>query len=171
MGSFKNFLKEDSSADVLNAINHELSEMNDEEIDMLGAVLTDEFFDESDEYDEFMYSLEDVQHMIAELGAEFYDYILELIDDDAYSEKSELDEAVSRKMKQGSFNRKKRLFMTKSKAELRKTAQQRKRKNREDRSSNRAYRRANKKKIQSYQKSRALAIKKGKHNVKLRRKS
>jgi hypothetical protein len=81
----------------------------------------------------------------------------------------DLDEGVSRIMKQRNMNRKKRKYMSTSRAKLRRTAAQRKRANRMNKNKRKRYYRANKQKIAAYQKSRRAAIKKGKHKVKIRR--
>ena len=83
----------------------------------------------------------------------------------------ELKEGVSRRMGVKAFNKKKRKFMVLSVAALRKTKVQRKHKAIENRSKRKRYYNANKMKIAAYHKSREAAIEKGKHFVKLRRKS
>lgn len=93
-----------------------------------------------------------------------FDYVLDLANG-----KIKLNEAVSRIMKQKNMNRKKRKFMSLSKAKLRQSAAARKKKNRMTKAARKRYYRANKQKIAAYQKSRRSAIKKGKHKVKLRR--
>jgi Mg2+ and Co2+ transporter CorA len=81
----------------------------------------------------------------------------------------EMREAVSRIMKQKNKNRKKRKFMSNSKADLRKTKAKRKKDARLNKAKRKRYYRANKAKISAYQKSRSAAIKKGTHKVKKRR--
>jgi len=81
----------------------------------------------------------------------------------------ELNELMARKMKAKKMNKKKRKFMKKTKADLRKTVSIRKRENRKPRAKRKKAYRANKGRIKSYQASRAVAIKKGKHKVKVRR--
>jgi hypothetical protein len=83
----------------------------------------------------------------------------------------DLDEGISRIMKTKNMNKKKRKFMATSKAELRKTKVKRKQAARKNKAKAKRYYKANKKKIAAYQKSRAAAIKKGKHKVKMRRKA
>jgi hypothetical protein len=85
------------------------------------------------------------------------------------SESEELSEAMTRRMSGKKMNKKRRKFMTKSKADMRKTASIRKRTNRKTLSKRKRVYRANKGRIKSYQASRATAIKKGKHIVKVRR--
>jgi len=187
MGSFKAFLNEDE--DLLKMINHELLELDADEVDMLGHVIFDEFFDEDNETSDDFFTIDDVNDMVLKLDASVYPYILDLLDvvedpdetpvsqqqspdvnEDELSE-AELDEAVSRRMTNKTFNRSKRKFMTNSKADLRKTKAQRKKANRENRSKRKRYFNANKVKISSYQKSRSAAINKGKHKIKIRRKA
>jgi len=184
MGSFKKFLNE--SEETLVLINSILNGMHAEEIDDLGYVLYKDFFaeDEEDLDDLDLFTIDDVNEMIEDLGSEMYDAILDMlsvIDDDHevpvsheqspgnVEESEDLDEAVSRRMKVGQMNRKKRKFMKNTKADMRKTKAQRKKKARQDRTKRKRHYRANKQKIASYQKSRSVAIKKGKHKTKLRR--
>jgi len=82
-----------------------------------------------------------------------------------------INEGVSKRMMAKRFNRKKRKFMKTSAAELRRTQTIRKRENRAGRAGRLRYYRANKVKLAAYQKSRSDAIKKGKHKIKLRRKT
>lgn len=173
MGQFKQYLRENE--DLLQKINDELAEMDEDEIDEFGYVLYAEFFDEDEPTEEMdFFSIEDIQDMIAELGPDFYEDILDMIEDedeDEDEEDEEMDEGVSRMMKAGNKNRKKRKFMSKSAAELRRTKAARKKDNRANRAERKKYYRANKAKIAAYQKSRASAIAKGSHKVKLRRKA
>jgi len=189
MGAFKKFLKENE--DVLQQIFDMLDELSDEEIDEFGYFLYSEFFDNvppetsEDEEQEEEFDAEDVKEMIDALGPDMYEAILDLllpedietdtstIDAEEYHDvdpdEQEVQEGVSRKMKTKNINRKKRKFMTKTKADLRRTKAQRKKEARQNMASRKRYYRANKMKIKSYQKSRAAFIKKGKHKVKLRR--
>jgi len=187
MGSFKTFLNENE--EMLAEINAILLELEADAIDELGHVLVENFFDDDDETsDNNYYILDDLNDMIEELGEDFYPYILDLLEidqDDApvaqrypldvggsVSESDEdLEERVARRMSMKSMNKKKRKFMGKSKADLRKTKAARKKAARANRSSRKRYQRANKQKIAAYQKSRSAAISKGKHKVKLRRKA
>lgn len=89
--------------------------------------------------------------------------------DEANMSEAELNEVMARRMKTKKMNKKKRKFMTKTKAELRKTASIRKRVNRKTSAKRKKSYRANKAKIKSYQASRAVAMKKGRHIVKVRR--
>lgn len=166
--SLTQFIKE--SEENLEKIMNIVQDMDEEELDEFGAALYYEFFDdeesEEDDYDSF--SLEDVESMIKELGSNFYEDILDLLSE-IDDEEEDLEEGVSRIMKQKNMNRKKRKFMSLSKAKLRQQAASRKKKNRSTKASRKRYYRANKQKIAAYQKSRRAAIKKGKHKVKMRR--
>ena len=189
MGSFKKFLSE--TEDYLAMINAILDQLDDEEIDEFGYVLYADFFDteeedepsaednaegetgEEDEVDE-PFTRADVDEMIQVLGSELYPSILELLDEDdggewAGEEDEDLEEGITRRMVAKNMNRKKRKFMKNSKAMMRKTKAVRKRLARKTKAKRKRYYRANKVKIAAYQKSRASAIKKGKHKVKLRR--
>jgi hypothetical protein len=189
MGSFKNFLAE--AEDYLAMINTILDQLDDEELDEFGYVLYTDFFDteeeeepsaednaegetgEEDEADE-PFTRADVDEMIQVLGPDLYLAVLELLDEDdgtewAGEEDEDLEEGVTRRMIAKNMNRKKRKFMKNSKAMMRKTKAVRKRLARKTKAKRRRYYRANKVKIAAYQKSRASAIKKGKHKVKLRR--
>lgn len=178
MVSFKTYLKENE--DLLAKIMDEIEELSDEELETFGEVLYYEFFDDEetdvDDYDFF--NKDDVIAMIKELGPEMYEDIYDMLeeiedeeeeDDDDDDEDSEMDEGVTRRMLNKNFNRKKRKFMKNTKADLRKTKAARKKDARQSRADRKRYYRANKAKIAAYQKSRADAIKKGKHKVKKRR--
>jgi len=184
MGAFKKFLKE--SDDLLQQINDMLDELSDEEVSEFGEYLFDEFLEMDEESDEY-FEIEDVKDMIAELGDEFYQEILDMLspedfgddeetddaeiyhDVDPEEQDAELGEGVSRIMKKGNMNRKKRKFMSNTKADMRKTKALRKKEARKTRAKRKRNYRANKVKIKAYQKSRSTAIKKGKHIVKRRR--
>jgi len=151
--------------DKLGDITHELEEMNSFEIDEFGSFLYNTFFDniQDAEDDEGVFDLADVQAMIEALGPMLYDFILELLEST-----EELEESVSRSLKRSNINRKKRTFMSNTKADLRKTQVERRKKNRLSRVDRKRYYMVNKKNIQSYQKSRNAAIKSGQHKVKIR---
>lgn len=172
---FKEFLRENE--DMFNAIKNALVEMSEEDVDMFGSYLADEFFDDiGEEYSDELYSIDDVMEMITILGPDMYDEILfelsfdEEMDDDS-AEDEEMDEAVARRLSISNYNRQKRKFMKTSKAELRRTKAQRKIAARVTKAKRKRYYKANKQKIASYQQSRGEAIKKGKHIVKLRKRS
>lgn len=150
-----------------------LSDMDDDEIDEFGYVLYTEFFDEEDqdEYEDF-FTIDDVKEMINELGEDFYEEILDMLQIEVSDTTDpDLNEVVSRIMKQRNMNRKLRKYMSTSSAKLRQQKAARKKAARQNKASRKRYYRANKAKIAAYQKSRREAIKKGKHKVKLRRKS
>lgn len=190
MGLFKKFLMEEDTIDVntlsseelLQIIEDELADMDEDEIFAFGYVLYYEFFEDEenpdDNYDDF--EIEDVKTMIRMLGAEYYIDIIDLLlpdeeedgfDWDSIEIDSEeaVDEAVGRIMKRKNFNRKKRKFFKKTKADLRKGLSARRKANRLNKSKRKKFYRINKKRIASYQKSRTTAIKKGRHMKKVRR--
>ena len=169
MGTFKKFLNEDD--ELLNQILDMLLELSEDEIDDFGYFLYTEFFedDPTDDEEDEPFDLNDVIEMIKVLGPDMYEYIIDMLEEDEIED--EIEEAVSRMMKSKNMNRKKRKFMRLSKAALRRTKAIRKRKARKTMSKRKRYYRANKVKIASYQKSRAKAIKKGKHFKKLRKRN
>lgn len=175
MGQFKQYLQENEEA--LAQITSILDELTEDELDILGYVIYNEFFDdndedESDEEEEF--SKEDILAMVKELGPDMYEEILDMMEEEVEDNddiETEIEEGVSRIMRTKNMNKKKRKFMSNSKADLRRTKTKRKQKARKDKAKRKRYYRANKKKIAAYQKSRAAAIKKGKHKVKVRRKA
>lgn len=191
MGNFKNFLNEVeddqdgyiSDEDALQLIKDELADMNEDEIYAFAYVLYYEFFEEEenpeDNYEDF--TIDDVWEMINTLGPESYADILDLLlpdetqddfDWDSINlgdEEDDLEEGVSRVMRRKNFNRKKRKFFKKTKADLRKNIAKRRKANRLNRAKRKRYYRANKVKIQSYRKSRSAAVKRGRHITKVRR--
>jgi hypothetical protein len=177
MGKFMNFLNEED----LTKINAILDELSSEEIVDFGNYIYDEFFGDDDDDEDFddldgEFTLEDIQNMIAELGEEMWPEILDLLSDDMEDledlyDTEDFSEGVSRRLKVKNMNRKKRKFMKKSHAKLRKSKAQRKRVNRSTKAKRKRNYRKNKKKIQQYAKSRTVAISKGKHKVKLRKKA
>jgi len=182
MGKFKNFIVEaDESTELYQDILQLIDELSDEEIDSLAAIIYDEFYEGGDEAiegdGEFSFSKDDLTYMIQEIGPDIYDYIIELLSYDEFEndsddmEEVEVQEAVSRIMQTKNINRKKRKFMTKSVAQLRKEAPKRKIEMRKTFAARKRYMRANKVKVAAYQKMRAQFIKKGKHHVKLRRRA
>ena len=178
MGKFKEFLSEENTEITIEDIKSFLDDLNDEDIDSLGAVIFDEFFSsEEDTSDDLTFDTNDVLDMVKQLGKDMYEYILDLImpddqeTDDIEDEDEEMDENVSRAMQTKNINRKKRKFMRKSIAQLRKEAPKRKIENRKTFAKRKRYARANAAKIAQYKKSREKFIKKGVHHVKLRKKS
>lgn len=96
------------------------------------------------------------------------------IDDDDFSEFSasefsDVSEKVTPRFKNTSINRKRRKFMAHSKAYLIRTKAKRRLMNLKKRQKRRKYYKINKIRIKKYQKSRANAIKKRGHKVKIRR--
>lgn len=80
----------------------------------------------------------------------------------------DLSEGVSRRMSKRRMNRKRNKYYTKTRNQLRAGAAKRRKENRVKRPQRKRYYRVNKRKIASYQKSRAQAIKAGRH-IKKRR--
>jgi hypothetical protein len=170
MKKFSEFFESRDAEDILDQILTIMDTMSEEDIDEFGTVLYSEFFDEDEEDFGGVFTVDDVDTMIHELGPEAYDIILDLLDEleDEFDE-DELEEGVSRRMQPGSYNRKKRKYMSISRSQHRQTKAERRRKARQTKQTRKRYYRANKKKIAMYQKSRNDAIKKGKHKVKVRR--
>lgn len=192
MGKFRQFLLEEDGEDYLSdsqllaLINGELADLSEDEIFAFAYVLYYEFFEDEDNPDDNYedFNIDDVKEMIATLGPEYYVDILDLLLpdeeedgfdwdsielDDESGESEEMDEAVGRVMKRKNFNRKKRKFFKKTKADLRKGLSARRKANRKNMSKRKKFYRINKKRLASYQKSRATAVKKGRHMVKVRR--
>lgn len=192
MGKFRQFLLEEDGEDYLSdsqllaLINGELADLSEDEIFAFAYVLYYEFFEDEDNPDDNYedFNIDDVKEMIATLGPEYYVDILDLLLpdeeedgfdwdsielDDESGESEEMDEAVGRVMKRKNFNRKKRKFFKKTKADLRKGLAARRKANRKNMSKRKKFYRINKKRLASYQKSRATAVKKGRHMVKVRR--
>lgn len=192
MGKFKQFLLEEDGEDYLSdsqllaLINGELADLSEDEIFAFAYVLYYEFFEDEDNPDDNYedFNIDDVKEMIATLGPEYYVDILDLLLpdeeedgfdwdsielDDESGESEEMDEAVGRVMKRKNFNRKKRKFFKKTKADLRKGLSARRKANRKNMSKRKKFYRINKKRLASYQKSRATAVKKGRHMTKVRR--
>ena len=175
-----------SATEIFVEIENILDSMPEDEIDELGAFLSVEFFDiTEDEIEDEYFDKKVVINMIKELGEDSYEFILDLLlpedfessadytDDGNYEEETEEDlemtEGVSRIMKAKNRNLKKRKFFKKSAATLRKERADRLKKNRINRAARKGYQRINKAKLQSYQKSRAKFMKKGKHFAKIRK--
>ena len=167
-----------SPEDILAEIKSILDEMDEDEIDELGAFLSVEFFDvPEDDIEETYFDAENILEMIEELGEDMYEVILDLILPEDFTnsadledeEEAEVSEGVSRVMKAKRRNMKKRKFFQKSAATLRKERAARMKANRMNRASRKAYTRVNKAKLASYQKSRAKFMRKGKHFAKIRR--
>lgn len=174
----------------LYSLKNALLELTPEELDNLGEVIFDLFFE--DDYEEIpdIFGLIDVIDMVDELrkemGQEAVDTVFELLEidedaieesdedesdeDDDEEEESKLDEAgPARRMKVANMNKKKRKFMTLRKTDLLRTKVERKRKVIKGRMKKRRYFKNNKIKIKAYQKSRSAAIANKKHTVKIRK--
>lgn len=156
----------------------EIDTLDDDEIDELGYVLYTEFIDggqpQVDSGDsDHVYSHEDVVDMVKILCKEYHfiGYLMTMIVDGVIEETETITEAPSRMMKNRDMNKKKRKFMSKTKSQMRRDLSTRKRAARTNKSKNKRYYKANKVKISAYQKSRNSAIKKGKHKVKIRKRT
>jgi len=84
--SFIEFLNEgceydEETTDLRMQIDIELSELSDEELDEFGSVLHGEFFDEDDNFEDDVYTREDIDVMISELGEEFFEDILDMLEE------------------------------------------------------------------------------------------
>ena len=192
MIKFKQFLNEEKENEAKKKIFEIVDAMTSDEKFEFGYWLQDTFFtdeegedidvdDIEDEFDIVHFSTEFIKEMIDELPSEIYPDLLadleeteeEYEDEEDYEDdedyESEMDESVSRIMKVQNVNRKKRKFMTKSKAQLRREVSKRKKENRLNMSKRRRYYKANKQKILNYQKSRKGFMEKGSHFKKLRR--
>lgn len=174
MLKFKTFLKEAEEAkDVKYEIIRIIDTMGEDELQELGAWLYSEFFEPDEEEDGIPYfTIEDIKGMIDELPSEIYlDVLDELEIEDEESEAEETNEGVTAIMMGSRKNKKKRKFMKKGRATLKREEAQRKRENRINSGKRKRYYRANKSKIKHYQASRRDAINRGAHFVKLRRKN
>ena len=198
MIKFKQFLNEEKENEAKKKIFEIVDAMTSDEKFEFGYWLQDTFFtddegddididDIEDEFDIVHFSTEFIKEMIDELPSEIYPDILadleeteedyeddeseEDYEDDESEEdyEDEMDESVSRIMKVQNVNRKKRKFMAKSKAQLRREVSKRKKENRLNRNKRRRFYKANKQKILNYQKSRKGFMEKGSHFKKLRR--
>lgn len=175
----------------INTLLETINQLTIEETDAFGTYLYETFFntDEHDEHDEhdqhdeqYGFTKIDIKNMlvlIIQQCSELNDaeiIIDNLLDDLSYDEQSNefentLIEGVSRRMLPSHLNHKRRKFMKKSRAVLRREKTKRKRLNRLTRMKRKRYYKANKLKIKAYQKSRRSMIKRGRHIVKLRRRA
>lgn len=168
---FKDYLNSIKENDLLQQIKDVLIELSEEEMDEFGWYLYSEFFDCDEDCDEDEFTIDDIMSMLSEIDEDIYEDILDMLEVDEFDDSDEMSEAISRRMNISNMNRKKRKFMSISKTKLRQQQAARKRANRSNRVARKRYYRANKQKIAAYQKSRAAAIKTGKHKVKIRRKT
>lgn len=170
-----------------------LDSLSEDDLDYLGLLLYfyfDEAYSDDDWLDDdvdYSFTTRDIIGLVYSAGTDALDaidFILNYESDvedeldiqvlfdklDDYLEDSEtLSEAgISKRMKITNMNKALK-YMTNTKAKLRATAGERRKKNRKNRQKNRKNYRINKRKLVMYQKSRRAAIKKGKHQVKKRR--
>lgn len=160
-------------------------ELADEEIDYLGQILFSYFSDEDDddEYPEAEFDVDDLNSLINAIGSDSYAAIDTILNSEAETLEDIFDEidsiigvdltesileAIAKRMKVRDMN-KSRKFMAVTKAKLRATKANRRVQLRKTKHKRRAAYRKNKRRIKAYQKSRADAIKSGKHIVKRRR--
>lgn len=160
----------------INTLFDTVNQLTIDELDNFGWYLHENFFDINEDEDTDVYTKYDVITMLKILINEFENveelnnFVSSLLNDLEYTDDA-VNEGVSRRMLPSHLNHKRRKFMKKSKSVLRREKVKRKRLNRINRMKRRRYYRANKLKIKSYQKSRNAMIKKGRHIVKLRRRT
>ena len=170
-------------------------ELTDEEIDHLGQIMfayfseddeDDEDEDDEDDEDEYLeaeFDVDDLNAMIDAIGSDSYVVINSILNSEAETLEDIFDEidsiidvdlteslleAIAKRMKVRDMNRA-RKFMAVTKAKLRASKAVRRVQLRKTKHKRRAMYRKNKRRIKAYQKSRADAIKRGKHIVKRRR--
>lgn len=190
--TFSEFIRESEEIDELSPerrkeLDELFLELTDEEIDHLGQIMFAYFSDFEDfeeteiATDEAEFDLDDLNAMINAIGSDSYSAIATIISSESESLEDifneidsiieidyEVSEAISKRMKVGNMN-KSRKFMALTKAKLRATAANRRVQLRKTKHKRRAKYRKNKHRIKAYAKSRAAAIKSGKHIVKRRR--
>lgn len=163
----------------INTLLETINQLTIEETDAFGTYLYETFFNTDEQYDFTKIDIKNMLVLIIQQCSELNDaenIIDNLLDDLSYDEQSnEIDntlmEGVSRRMLPSHLNHKRRKFMKKSRAVLRREKTKRKRLNRLTRMKRKRYYKANKLKIKAYQKSRRSMIKRGRHIVKLRRRA
>lgn len=186
---FSEWMRESEEIDELSPerrseLDELFSELEDDEIDYLGQILFAYFSDHEDFEDfsdETEFNLDDLNAMVNAIGSDSYNAIATIISSESESLEdifNEIDsiievdydvsEAIAKRMKVGNMN-KSREFMEITKAKLRATAANRRVQLRKTKHKRRANYRKNKRRIKAYAKSRADAIKSGKHIVKHRR--
>jgi len=151
---------------------NEIRTLDVDELDEFGVYLNTNFFDDANPDDDDLYDFEDVKVMVDIIVKDknLIGILMDLVTNGVDFEE-DVNEGVSRILTNKKMNKKKRKFMTKSAAQLRREKSARTRDNRAKKSKKKRYYTANKTKIKSYQKSRKGAIDKGKHKVKKRRKA
>ena len=159
-------------------------ELSDDEIDHLGQIMF-AYFSEDEDFEDCSdetFDLDDLNAMVNAIGSDSYNAIAVIISseseslEDIFSEIDsiievdyEVSEAlISKRMKVSNMNRA-RVFMATTKAKLRATKANRRVQLRKTKHKRKAMYRKNKHRIKAYAKSRAAAIKSGKHIVKRRR--
>lgn len=193
---FSEFMSESEEIDELSPerrkeLDELFLELTDEEIDHLGQIMFAYFSDEDEddedddeEYPEAEFNVDDLNAMIDAIGSDSYNVIATIISsesetlEDIFDEidsiidvdltESLLEALVSKRMKVGNMNRT-RVFMKVTRAKLRATKANRRVQLRKTKHKRKAKYRKNKHRIKAYAKSRAAAIKSGKHIVKRRR--
>lgn len=163
----------------VNTLLDTVNQLTNQEVDEFGWYLNSTFFDQNhneNEDEQENYSKIDIRKMLVAVLSECTtleeaeNIIDNLIDDLSYPVE-DISESVSRRMLPSHLNHKRRKFMKKSRAVLRREKTKRKRLNRLTRMKRKRYYKANKLKIKAYQKSRRSMIKRGRHIVKLRRRA
>lgn len=159
-------------------------ELTDEEIDHLGQIMFAYFsdFEDFEDCSDETFDLDDLNAMVNAIGSDSYNVIATIISSESETLEDIFDEIdsiievdyevsealISKRMKVGNMNRT-RVFMATTKAKLRATAANRRVQLRKTKHKRKAKYRKNKHRIKAYAKSRAAAIKSGKHIVKRRR--
>lgn len=179
--NFKDYYKQHTDYYLkLNMLLDTVNQLTYDELEDFGYYLYETFFENTEESDGELpeFTSYEVKRMIREVIDSCEDYdeandiIQNLLDDLSYScEDDDVVESVTRRMLPSHLNHRRRKFMKKSKSKLRVEKAKRKRFNRRNRMKRKRYYRANKMKIKSYQKSRREMIKRGRHIVKIRRRS
>lgn len=175
MIKFSDFLSENT---LLDTIKKEVSNFSEDELEEFGEYLYDTYFSYEDELEDYEddYSEQESQYE----DAVSIDEINELLDMMSSEDlglvatdiefEDVVDEAVSRRMDSKSYNRK-RKFMKKSSAQMRKEKAYRMAYNRKNKLKAKRYYKQNKGKIKSYQKDYKAKVKAGRHRKKLRKKA
>jgi hypothetical protein len=171
MIKFSEYLLNGSS--LIQSIENELDTMSVEDINNFGEYLYDEYFDfenpvEDDEEEYENIDLIDKEEII-DLLNNMNDEELNDIYIDISFEMSDITEAPSQRMKTTNLNKKKRKFMKKTSAQLRREKIARVKSNRKNKSKRKQYYKKNKSKISKYKKDYNKNVKSGKHTKKTRK--
>lgn len=177
---FKKFLLEGVRENII----VELNEMSDAEIHEFGEWIYSEFYDmDEDDVEEGAsenITKEEIIELLGDMTQDDLEYIYHMASDeedeedevDSHTHDNEnIEEGVARRMAAKNRNKKKRKFMSNSKADMRRTKVARKKNARQSRAKRKRDYRKNKVKKLAYAASRKKAIDSGKHKVKLRRKA